>query len=62
MKKIISALLVILMLLTAVACGANQSTDDTTAPTVSSTDGKDEYVIKAHEDSYYSDIINDLIK
>lgn len=24
--------------------------------------GKDEYVIKAHEDSYYSDIINDLIK
>ena len=25
-------------------------------------DGKDEYVIKAYEDSYYSDIINELIK
>ena len=25
-------------------------------------DGKDEYVIKAKEDSYYSDLINDLIK
>ena len=43
MKKIISALLVVLMLLTAVACGADKGTSDTTAPTVSSTDGKDEY-------------------
>lgn len=43
MKKIISIFLVILMLLTAVACGADSSNDDTTAPTVSSDSNKDEY-------------------